>query len=79
MNDSKEKLLNVMQKALIEIRFNSMSSTGNKEMIGTLADLFHNIPKRLISNEVDYTVILTELEEKARYNPILNEWLKHNI
>ena len=74
--NSKQKLFRALYFGLLEIRFEAQTCGNNK--IFEIANLFHNLPLKLQSGDVDYDKILNEMLENSKENVRLDSWLKSN-
>jgi hypothetical protein len=69
----REILLELMFRAMIEIRADAYESKSTKAF--KLADLFHNLPAQLLQ-ETDEREMLEQLRERARIKGV-EPWLDH--
>ena len=74
-----EKILRLIQDALIEIRYQSRIPDGNIKDIELLSDLFHNIPLALTSDRTTPDDILHRIIEKSKHHQGLYQWVINNL
>jgi len=76
MNKNKEYLFKLLYSALIQIREDAHEAKNKK--VFWISDLLHNLPLRLLKDDVDYDELFGQVIEHAKHNK-MGEWIEKEI
>lgn len=77
--NSQERILKLLQIALIEIRFQSRSENCEIKSIELLSNLFHNVPMALLSSSISNDELLQQIIQNSQSHSGLHEWVISNL